>query len=799
MIGRDEQVDAERFPPGTTGVTPLRPLIGIQNGRVTPRRGVLPASISLETALYGLILFLALLTRFWDLGSRALHHDESLHTYYSWLFAEGLGYQHNPLMHGPFLFHANALLYNLFGASDYVSRVMPAIAGVIVVMLPWFLRGPRLLGRWGAVIASGLLLISPSILFYSRFIRHDIYCLLGTFALAIAIVRYVERPEPRWAILGGVATGFLFTTKEVSFIVLFIFGTFLAIAIAWRAAPSLLGVAAGALVAFAGMAKGFSLMGVAPLPGIPWDKPTGDEIWRFMVALFQHPLIVGALGIGLLALVSAVWLLDRRRAGGEWIAGILGDAEPGTSAAALRELLVERRGLLIGAGLGTLIFVVLYTSLFSNLVGLASGTFGALGYWLGQQGVQRGEQPWFYYLLLTPQYEFVAALFFPVGIGLIGWRWLQARRSGVKLTHRFYVALFLIYWAGLMLGVLSWAGEKMPWLVVHIALPMTLLAAALLGEAVEAIERAWTGWNQRRRRECLAFGGLVIALLAIGFVLLAWASAGPYVEQVVRGGTSLQRTLQPWAESHWYLIYLPGILLLVLMGVAGVRLGARRMLATLALAVTVALALAQVHVEWRLTYREGDVPKDMLIYVQTSPYVPQVTQELEQLSQQLTGGMDLAVWYDSGTSWPFNWYLRNFPNRRYFGTQLNEPPDAAVVLVSQDNVTPQLEDELKDYTYQQYPMRWWFPEEETYRRFAYAPEIKNPARQNYQDSNEPPFTLVDVAGSVWDSLWSLHEPQQQGKLFRLVAFRELPAPIGSYWFRVYVRNDLVPLIDGLRY
>lgn len=38
-----------------------------------------------------------------------------------------------------------------------------------------------------------------------------------------------------------------------------------------------------------------------------------------------------------------------------------------------------------------------------------------------------------------------------------------------------------------------------------------------------------------------------------------------------------------------------------------------------------------------------------------------------------------------------------------------------MVLVSQEYLTPTMEQQLKDYTYQQYPMRWWFPEEETYR------------------------------------------------------------------------------------
>jgi hypothetical protein len=96
-------------------------------------------------------------------------------------------------------------------------------------------------------------------------------------------------------------------------------------------------------------------------------------------------------------------------------------------------------------------------------------------------------------------------------------------------------------------------------------------------------------------------------------------------------------------------------------------------------------------------------------------------------------------------------------------------------------------------------MRWWFPEDETYRRFAIAPELNKTERQNYQTDEQGPFSALDVAESVWRSVWGMHEPQQQAKMFRLLAYRELWAPIGSYNFRVYVRNDLVQTWNDIRY
>jgi len=93
-----------------------------------------------EKAIYFIIFLLAVATRFWDLGARAMSHDESLHALYSYYLYSGSGYIHNPMMHGTFLFHANALIYFLFGDNDFTARIIPALFGVFMVFTPLFLR-----------------------------------------------------------------------------------------------------------------------------------------------------------------------------------------------------------------------------------------------------------------------------------------------------------------------------------------------------------------------------------------------------------------------------------------------------------------------------------------------------------------------------------------------------------------------------------------------------------------------------------------------------------------------------------
>ncbi|MGA7669959.1 MAG: TIGR03663 family protein, partial [Nitrolancea sp.] len=405
--------------------------------------------------------------------------------------------------------------------------------------------------------------------------------------------------------------------------------------------------------------------------------------------------------------------------------------------------------------------------------------------------------PWFYYLLLLPQYEFVAVLVFPLASVAIVWRLFNAWRYRIPLSPRTFARGFLLVWTLGMLAILSWAGEKMPWNVIHVSLPMTLLAGAFAGDAFAYLERRWRSCDHRVRIDTLLVGGAALALLTTAFLSFAWASNGPY--QLV--DNSYVHGLRNGVADHWWVyVYLPWVMIIAVVALGVVRIGARRALSVTLLAGVVAFSLAQVHAEWRLTYREGDVPRDMLVYVQTTPDVPRVTSQLQTLSQQVTGGMGLTVWYDDVTQWPFNWYLKDFPNRRYVGRELPSTLDAQVIIISDDVLTQQMETELNtNYTYQEYPMRWWFPEENTYRRFAYAPDIKQESRQNYQDSKKPPFTLLDVAGSVWSSIWSMRHPNEQAKIFRMVAYREVPSGFGAVKIRVYVRNDLMPYFNQIRY
>jgi hypothetical protein len=192
-------------------------------------------TLDCEKALYALFILLALLSRLWDLGQRVMSHDETVHGQWSWYLYQGHGYAHHPLSHGPFLFHSTALTYYLFGDSEFTARLVPALMGVMLVALPYTLR--RWLGRSGALVAAFLLLISPSLLYYSRYARNDVPIIVWSAIAVVAILRYLEASQnrgpidrrSRWLIVLAASLVLMFATKEVAFFYIAIFGSFLVV------------------------------------------------------------------------------------------------------------------------------------------------------------------------------------------------------------------------------------------------------------------------------------------------------------------------------------------------------------------------------------------------------------------------------------------------------------------------------------------------------------------------------------------------------------------------------------------
>lgn len=463
------------------------------------------------TLLVLAITAVALVLRLIDLGARAMHHDESLHATFSWYLAEGRGYEHNPLMHGPLLFHLTAGAFKILGDSEFVARLPMALAGTALVATPLLLR--RWLGAVGVVVAAVALTISPSLLYFSRFARNDILVALFAALIVIAIWRYRDDGRLRWLLVIGAALALSFAAKESTYItaaalLLYLNATLTAALLAPRAEG--LSLRRRALEAAL-------LFPLAWLVAALWPLLEGaTRRWRFPALLPRDGellVLIGTLVAPLLAAFSLpiveAFSLDvsgeRERTFGVLITLALVNATLGIG------LLWNWRRWLLVAAVFYSSTLLLFTTFGTNPDGIAGPFWTSLDYWLEQQEVRRGAQPWFYYFMMVPLYE----LFLLVPAAALG-LWLAWRRDPLTLLFA--------WWFLATFAALSYAGEKMPWLTVHLALPLVFLAARGLGVALPA---AWDRLSGPRANAVgWATSGVSGALAVLLLVLAGYTSLG---------------------------------------------------------------------------------------------------------------------------------------------------------------------------------------------------------------------------------------------------------------------------------
>lgn len=241
-----------------------------------PEPGFTLRSLMTYENLFWVSLFaIAIVSRIWDIGNRGIHHDESLHAVYSNNLYKGTGYTHDPMMHGPLQFHLIGAMYWLFGATDATARLASAFCGIFVVMSPFFLR--RQMGRLTALICSFLLLISPSILYFSRMAREDAIFSGMEMIMLVGLWRFISmrRPADFYIFCAGLAL--MFTIKETAYLTVAVLAIFFALLFAYQSGYAILGALGGYLAALGGMY--LMVHGGMKDGTIPPAEYTGGQPW----------------------------------------------------------------------------------------------------------------------------------------------------------------------------------------------------------------------------------------------------------------------------------------------------------------------------------------------------------------------------------------------------------------------------------------------------------------------------------------------------------------------------------------
>ncbi|MEE4242554.1 MAG: flippase activity-associated protein Agl23 [Desulfopila sp.] len=331
------------------------------------------------------LLVVSAFLRFSSLDATPFHHDESIHAWFSYRLWTGHSYTYDPVYHGPFLYWTTALMYQIFGDSDFIARLLPAFFSCCLVLLCWALRSA--LGRIGWFVAALFMVVSPTFTYYGRFLGHDNYVAFFTLAIVFLFGVFVKGEKRLPLCLLGIILGCFIATKACFYLHIGIFVGFFF----------------------------FTLLLNTFAPEMPRAR------------MLQH------------------WAAMVRR---------------------------NTMNILWAVSLFLLSYILLYSSFFSNWKGVVDGVVQTLSYWGGQQVQPRIPGPFYYYMPRLIIHEPVFYLVLPAII------W-----AGARALRPF--DLFLAYWTLAAFIVYSFAQEKVPWLLMHILLPMSLLSGRFVQVVIQ--------------------------------------------------------------------------------------------------------------------------------------------------------------------------------------------------------------------------------------------------------------------------------------------------------------------------
>ena len=427
-----------------------------------------------ETALalaVGAMAVAGLVLRLVELAERPFHHDESIDAWYSWQFLEGTFEGYDPVYHGPLRFYLTAAFFWVFGESHTTARMVAVLAGVGLIVLPWFLR--RSLGPVVTLTASAVLAFSPIALYMTRLGREDSLTAFITLAMMVVIVRFLDRPRLLLPAFLGFLLAAGFAVKETTFIAVFIFGGFFLALLAEQAASQR---SEGSAENQRGGFAGWSWMlpaGLVPM-GIAFGFSAYYNVEVFLTLGIYGVLMV--MVVLMLASPQAIWELPVVRAA---------RSVPGW-------------GWALAAAVFLFFFALWFTVLFDRPDGFMDGFTEGITYWRGEQDTNRGSEPWHYYLYTITLYEYLACILAVVGA-------IHVFRNPT------FVGKFMLWTAVASWFSYSWASERFPWLALHILVPMGFLA----GYGVQVL------WQARRKVWILPVWAVLAALLATT-LFFAW-------------------------------------------------------------------------------------------------------------------------------------------------------------------------------------------------------------------------------------------------------------------------------------
>jgi DNA-binding beta-propeller fold protein YncE len=231
---------------------------------------------------------------------------------------------------------------------------------------------------------------------------------------------------------------------------------------------------------------------------------------------------------------------------------------------------------------------------------------------------------------------------------------------------------------------------------------MILLSGWSIGYLIET-----TNWSQLRARR-----GIIVVLLLL---VLISSLAGLFGSLLGANPPFQGKQLEQLQATSTFLL---SLIMVIASGAGLIYLmkswSFEQIVRLVSLTIFGGLALLTARTAYTASFINYDYTNEFLVYAHAGPGPKQIMAQVDEISRRTTDGNDLVIAYDNKTTYPFWWYLRNYPNSKYYaGNPTRDLRDSPVIIVGSENygkVEPIVGLAFDRFEY----IRMWWPTQDYY-------------------------------------------------------------------------------------
>ncbi|MEW6650163.1 MAG: NHL repeat-containing protein, partial [Chloroflexota bacterium] len=194
--------------------------------------------------------------------------------------------------------------------------------------------------------------------------------------------------------------------------------------------------------------------------------------------------------------------------------------------------------------------------------------------------------------------------------------------------------------------------------------------------------------------------------------------------------------------------------------------------------LAVFMAVMTARTAYTANFINYDNAKEFLVYAHAARGPKDILAQVEEISRRTTGGLNINVAYDNDALYPFWWYFRDYPNKRYFTDNVTRDLADSPIIIAGEKNWPRLDQITRGNFHTFEYMRLWWP-------------------------------MQDYFNLTWERIWdALSNPQMRAALFKIWRDRDYtlyasltnnPNLTLETWqpsqkLRMYIRKDILSQI-----